>query len=136
MEWNELKPGMIIRWNINNFNKYDPIIILIKSEFTERGDHGKGFYTEVLSGTSYTAWQYSELLNSLDSTMGYTKIYKYKFERCKDKISISTIEDMHYILDRLNRHVESYEDEYKRQKEWATSLIQQAEKFYKNNNLS
>ena len=135
MKWNELKPGMIIRWDIYNSTN-NPIIILIKSKFAERGDHGEGFYTEVLSGINYNVWQYSELLTSLGSTMGYTKIYKYKFERCKDKISISTIEDMPYILNRMNRHVESYEAEYKRQKEWATNLMQQAEKFYKGCNLS
>lgn len=128
MEWDDLNSGMIIRWNADFVKDFDPIIIILETRFSTY--NREWFDTQILSGTSYSAFQYCALLTSCQSSMGFTKMYRYNFEKYKNQIIISEKDDIQFVQRRMERHIFSYKMEYKRQKSWAEDLIQKAEKFY------
>lgn len=129
MEWNDLKPGMIIKWKPYFARDFDPIIILIEDKYIDQRYY-ESFNTQILSGTAYSAFEYCHLLTSLRTIMGYTRIYKYNFEKNKENIFLSTSEDKQYIDIRMQRHVNSYKIEYENQKIWAKELMKKVNKFY------
>ena len=128
MEWDDLKEGMIIRWKSYFAKDFDPITIILGTKIN--GYRKEHFDTQILSGTTYSAFDYSKLLTSCQSLMGYTKMYRYNFEKNKDQITISEPSDMKYIERRLKNHIASYKIEYDRQKIWAEDLVKRAEKLY------
>lgn len=128
MEWNDLKEGMIIKWKPYFAKDYDPIIIILGTKIN--GYRKEHFDTQILSGTTYNAFDYSKLLISCQSPMGYIKMYRYNFEKNKDQITISEPSDMKYIERRLKNHIASYKIEYDRQKRLGEALLRTAEKFY------
>lgn len=132
MEWDDLKEGMIIRWKPYFAKDFDPIIIILGVNLNVYGKIC--FDTQILSGTSYGAFDYCKLLTSCQSLMGYTKMYRYNFEKNKDQITISEPSDMKYIERRLKNHIASYKIEYDRQKGWGETLLRRAEKFYDTKN--
>ena len=128
MEWDDLKEGMIIRWKPYFARDFDPITIILGTKIN--GYRKEHFDTQILSGTTYGAFDYSKLLTSCQSLMGYTKMYRYNFEKYKNEITISELSDMKYIERRLKNHIASYKIEYDRQKNWGEALLRTAEKFY------
>ena len=99
MEWNDLKEGMIIKWKPYFARDFDPIIIILDAKINEYGK--ECFDTQILNGTTYSAFDYSKLLTSCRSPMGYTKLYKYNFEKNKDQITVSKSDDLRFIERRI-----------------------------------
>lgn len=128
MEWNDLKEGMIIRWNAYFVKDFDPVIIILDAKINEYGK--ECFDTQILNGTTYGAFDYCKLLTSRRSFMGYTRMYRYNFEKNKDQITVSKSDDLRFIERRMKNHIDSYKIEYDRQKIWAEDLLRRAEKFY------
>ena len=132
MEWNDLKEGMIIRWNPVFIKSLDPIIILLGAKGIQ--NHLSFQYEciqcQILSGTSYNYEVYQELFVSNHDHFCTATIYKSKFEKYKNDIIISTQDDIKYIENRMNLHIESYKRGYEEQKIWAKNLLKGAKKFY------
>ena len=128
MEWDDLKEGMIIKWNAYFVKDYNPIIIMIKEKLND--DRYECFSTEVLSGLNYSVFDYRILLRPANDDFCTTRMYKQLFEKNSSNIEISTSEDLHFIKDRLDQHIDSYKSLYEIQKIWAKDLLKRAEKFY------
>jgi len=124
MNWTDLKEGMFIKWN--PLWSRLPLIILLCSKTAD-----DIFITQLIVGLGYSAFNYDQLLSPKYDKYGYTEMRRYKFENCKNDISLSTIEDKTQIENRLNTHVESYYREYLIQKEWANNILDCANKYYK-----
>lgn len=132
MEWDDLKEGMIIRWNPVFIESFDPIIILLGAKGIQNHlpYQYEGIQCQILSGTSYSYEVYQELFVSNHDYFCTVTIYRSKFEKYKNDIIVSTQDDFKYIENRMNSHIESYKRGYEEQKIWAEDLIQKAEKFY------
>lgn len=128
MEWDDLKEGMIIKWNAYFVKDYNPIIIMIREKLND--DRYEYFSTEILSGLNYSVFDYRILLRPTNDNFCTTRMYKQLFEKNSSNIEISTTEDFRFIKDRLDQHIDSYKSLYEIQKIWAKDLLKRVEKFY------
>lgn len=99
-----------------------------------RKDHRSLNYvtTQILSRTTYSNLYYNILLTPSHDAWGITRIYEPKFNEHKNNITISNLDDLIYIENRLNKHVDLYKIEYMIQKSWVEDLLKKSKEFYDN----
>ena len=125
MEWDSLKIGNVIKWNMCFAKDYDPITVLIE----EKRDDNE-FGCTMLSGCRYSNKDYRELFLPSVSMMGFIGLRREKFEKHKEEIVPASATDEQFIDSRLEAHVRSYYNEYRFQKIWADNLKKRTEKYF------
>ena len=124
MEWSDLKDNIIIKWN-PKWTIKSPIIILIQKKISD-----DIYSAQVLAGTCYEREYYRLLLIPMMDKYYTVQIRRFNFEKCKNDIMLSTVDDKESIIERMKDHVNSYLDLYNDEKLWADNMIEIAEKFY------